>query len=101
MRRGLPLWLAWLITVVVTLVAVAVVVAAALIGVAHLIAEIPRYQAQLAARWQHATDALSSLGIHASGLTQGLGRSARSHRVSSRSPSPLLTPSNMRRPSAC
>ncbi|MGZ4199525.1 MAG: AI-2E family transporter [Thermoleophilia bacterium] len=70
-RRGLPLWLAWLITVVVTLVVVAAVVAAALIGVAHLIAEIPTYQAQLAARWQHATDALSNLGISASGLTQG------------------------------
>ena len=72
-RKGFPLWAAWLITVFVTLVAVAVVVAAVLIGVAHLIGEIPRYQAQLAARWQHATDALGHLGIHASGLTQGQG----------------------------
>jgi predicted PurR-regulated permease PerM len=80
-RKGLPLWLAWLITVVVTLVVVAVVVAAALIGVAHLIGEIPRYQAQLAARWQHASDALSQLGIHASGLTQGSGAPLDPHHV--------------------
>ena len=82
-RRGLPLWLSWLITVVVTLVAVAVVVAAALIGVAHLIAEIPRYQAELAARWQHATSALGNLGIHASGLTQGSSSSLGPPRVMS------------------
>jgi AI-2 transport protein TqsA len=70
-RRGLPLWLAWLITVVVTLVVVAVVVFAALIGAGRLIAEIPRYQAQLGARLQHATSSLDDLGIHTSGLTQG------------------------------
>jgi len=70
-RKGFPLWLAWLITVVATLVVVAVVVTAALIGVAHLVAEIPQYKAQLAARWQHATTALSDLGIQAKGLTQG------------------------------
>ena len=51
-RKGLPLWLAWLITVVATLVVVAVVVTAALVGIARLVAEIPQYQAQLAARWQ-------------------------------------------------
>ena len=61
-RKGFPLWAAWLITVVVTLVAVAIVVAAVLIGVARLIGEVPRYQAQLAVRWQHATDALGHLG---------------------------------------
>jgi predicted PurR-regulated permease PerM len=70
-RWGLPLWLAWLITVLVTLAGVAVVVIAVLIGVAHLIAEIPRYQAELASRLQHATSALKDLGINASGLTQG------------------------------
>ncbi len=70
-RKGLPLWLAWLTTVVATLVVVAVVVTAALIGVAHLAAEIPQYRAQLAARWQHATTALSHLGIQATGLTKG------------------------------
>jgi predicted PurR-regulated permease PerM len=90
-RRGLPLWLAWLITVVVTLVVVAVVVTAALIGVAHLIAEIPRYQAQLATRWQHATDALNHLGIQASGLTQGRGASLSPQRVVSFTVSALNT----------
>jgi predicted PurR-regulated permease PerM len=90
-RRGVPLWAAWLITVVVTLVAVAVVVAAVLIGVARLIGEVPRYQAQLAARWQHATDALSRLGIQASGLTQGQGSALDPHHVVSLTVSALHT----------
>ena len=72
-RLGLPPWLAWLATVVVTLLVIAVVVAVALAGIAHLIADVPRYQAQLAARLQHATQAVSHLGIHAAGLTQGSG----------------------------
>ena len=80
-RKGLPLWLAWLITVVITLVAVAAVVAAGLIGVARLITEVPRYQAELAARWQHATDALNGLGIHASGLTKGSNAPLDPHHV--------------------
>jgi len=70
-RKGLPLWLAWLVTVVITLVAVAAVVTAGLIGVARLATEVPRYQAELAVRWQHATDALGNLGIQSSGLTKG------------------------------
>ena len=82
-RKGLPLWAAWLLTVFVTLAAVAVVVAAVLIGISHLIGEIPRYQAQLAARWQHATDALGHLGIHAAGLTQGSSAPLESHHVAS------------------
>ena len=69
--KGLPLWLAWLVTVVITLVAVAAVVTAGLIGVARLATEVPRYQAELAVRWQHATDALGNLGIQSSGLTKG------------------------------
>ena len=90
-RKGFPLWAAWLITVVVTLVAVAIVVAAVLIGVARLIGEVPRYQAQLAARWQHATDALSNLGIQASGLTQGQGSALDPHHVVSLTVSALHT----------
>jgi len=70
-RKGLPLWLAWLITVVVTLVVVAAVVTLGLIGLARLIGEIPQYQTQLAARWQHATSALNDLGVNATGLTRG------------------------------
>jgi len=70
-RKGLPLWLAWLLTVGVTLAAVAAVVALGLIGAARLIGEIPRYQTQLAARLQHATTALKDAGIDVSGLTQG------------------------------
>ena len=70
-RKGLPLWLAWLVTVVVTLAAVAAVVTLGLIGAARLIGEIPQYQTQLAERWQHAMSALNDLGINTSGLTQG------------------------------
>ncbi len=90
-RKGFPLWAAWLITVVVTLVAVAVVVAAVLIGVARLIGEVPRYQAQLAVRWQHATDALGHLGLPASGLTQGQGSALDPHHVVSLTVSALHT----------
>lgn len=71
MRRGVPAWLAWLITVVVTLAAVAFVVVVGLTGIARLIGEIPRYQSELAARWQHAGTALHHLGLNSSGLTKG------------------------------
>lgn len=80
-RKGVPPWAAWLITVVLTLIAVAAVVAAGLIGVARLIGEIPRYQEELAARWQHVTEALSHIGIQASGLTQGPGAALGPDRV--------------------
>ena len=90
-RRGLPLWLAWLITVVVTLVVVAAVVTAALIGVGRLIAEIPRYQAELGARLQHATSALNDLGIKTAGLTQGKDAALNSQHVVSFTVSVLQT----------
>lgn len=70
-RRGVPAWLAWLLTVIVTLAAVAFVVVVGLTGIARLIAEIPRYQSELAARWQHAKTALQHAGLNSSGLTQG------------------------------
>ena len=90
-RKGLPLWLAWLITVVITLVVVAAVVTAGLIGVARLIAEVPRYQSELAARWQHAGDALRNLGIQSSGLTKGSNAPLDPHHVVSLTVSALHT----------
>jgi predicted PurR-regulated permease PerM len=70
-RRGVPAWLAWLITVIVTLAAVAFVVVVGLTGIARLIGEVPRYQSELAVRWQHARTALQHVGLDSSGLTQG------------------------------
>jgi len=70
-RHGVPAWLAWLLTVIVTLAAVAFVVVVGLTGVARLVAEIPKYQDQLAERWQHAQTALQHAGLNSSGLTQG------------------------------
>jgi AI-2 transport protein TqsA len=77
-RWGLPSWLAWLLTVIVTIAAVAAVVVVGLTGFARLVAEIPSYQAQLAARWQHAG---SALGINADALTKGKNAFLDPHRV--------------------
>ena len=67
-RKGLPPWVAWLITVVVTIAAIVAVIVVGLTGFARLVAEIPRYQAQLADRWQHAE---SALGVNAGALVKG------------------------------
>ena len=80
-RKGLPPWLAWVVTVIVTLAAVAIVVTVGLIGVAHLTGEIPKYQSQLTARWQHMNQSLSDAGLKSSGLTQGSAAPLNSHKV--------------------
>jgi predicted PurR-regulated permease PerM len=77
-RRGLPPWIAWLITVAVTIAAAVAVIVVGLTGFARLVAEIPRYQAQLAARWQHAA---SALGVNADSLTKGKDAFLDPHRV--------------------
>ncbi len=70
-RKGFPGWLAWLITVVVTVAAITLIVVVGVAGLARLVAELPKYQAELTARWQQATDAIKKTGLNATGATQG------------------------------
>jgi AI-2 transport protein TqsA len=71
MRHGVPRWLAWLATVVVTVVAVAFVIVLGFAGVAKLIGTIPQYQDEFAARMQDLTRTVDKGGIDISGITSG------------------------------
>jgi AI-2 transport protein TqsA len=70
-RHRVPRWLAWLLTVIVTVAAIVFVVILGFAGVARLIATIPRYYDQFGARMQDLTEAAGKGGIDISGLTAG------------------------------
>jgi AI-2 transport protein TqsA len=71
MRHRVPRWLAWLLTVIVTVAAVAFVVILGFAGVARLLATIPQYHDQFAARMQDLTGTTDRTGIDVSGVTTG------------------------------
>jgi AI-2 transport protein TqsA len=71
MRHHVPKWLAWLLTVIVTVAALVFVVLLGFAGVARLLATIPQYQERFAARMQDLTGTTDKTGIHLSALTTG------------------------------
>jgi AI-2 transport protein TqsA len=71
MRHHVPKWLAWLLTVIVTVAALVFVVLLGFAGVARLLATIPQYQQQYAARMQDLTGTTDKAGIHLSAVTAG------------------------------
>ena len=71
MRHRVPRWLAWLLTVIVTVAAVVFVVVLGFAGVARLIATIPQYRENFAARMQDLTGAVGKTGIDISGRHRG------------------------------
>jgi len=73
MRHGVPPWLAWLITVVLTTAVVVFVFVLAGVGVARLIGEFQAGSSQLQGRLNSATARLDDAGLHVSGLTKGAG----------------------------
>ena len=70
-RRGLPAWLAWLITVILTTAVVVFVFVLGGVGVARLIGELRGYSDELQARLGDAASWLKGAGIDVGGLTQG------------------------------
>ena len=70
-RHHVPRWLAWLLTVIVTVAVVVFVVVLGFAGVARLIATIPLYRENFAARMQDLTGAVGNTGIDISGVTEG------------------------------
>jgi AI-2 transport protein TqsA len=70
-RHRVPRWLAWLLTVIVTVAAVAFVVVLGFAGVARLLATIPQYYDELTARMRDLTDTVGRTGIDVSGITEG------------------------------
>jgi AI-2 transport protein TqsA len=71
MRHHVPKWIAWLLTVIVTVAALVFVVLLGFAGVARLLATIPQYQQQFAARMQSLTGTTDKAGIHLSAVTTG------------------------------
>jgi predicted PurR-regulated permease PerM len=71
MRHRFPRWLAWLLTVVVTVAVMVFVVVLGFAGVARLIATIPQYHDQFTARMQDLTGAVGRGRIDISSVTEG------------------------------
>jgi AI-2 transport protein TqsA len=71
MRHRVPRWLAWLLTVIVTVAAIVFVVVLGFAGVARLIATIPQYRDEFAVRMQDLTGAVGRSGIDISSVTEG------------------------------
>jgi AI-2 transport protein TqsA len=70
-RHRVPRWLAWLLTVIVTVAAVTFVVILGFAGIARLLATIPQYKDEFAARMQDLTGATGSGGFNISAVTEG------------------------------
>jgi len=73
MRHGLPAWLAWLITVILTTAVVVFVFVLAGVGVARLIGEVQAGASRLQGHLDSLTARLDEAGLHLSGLTTGNG----------------------------
>jgi AI-2 transport protein TqsA len=69
MRHHVPRRLAWLSTVIVTILAVVFVVLLGFAGVARLIVTIPQYQDRWASRMQGMTNTVDGTGVDLSALT--------------------------------
>lgn len=70
-KRGLPPWVAWLVTVVLTVAAVVFLFTLVGVGVVHLIAKLQSSIVDLQARFGALSSALDGIGIHTSGLIRG------------------------------
>ena len=73
MHHGLPPWLAWLITVVLTTAVVVFVFVLFGIGVSRMVGEFSGSASQLQGRLNDAVTRLNDAGLHVGGLTEGGG----------------------------